>query len=408
MLRSILTTFQHQRSKIVLLCCIALAILLFSKLMIQHIWTYKNVIATTPATKPANTLLQTIIDSYNSSHTLSKLQMAEVRTFDEGASSDSGESYNFAVIAPGTPIPNGFEVIASLNEEKVVLVCYKENHFGQLQEISNATINIVHINDYDEGVLRKLLDFFETPDQRNKIYVISLENFLESKILPNRAVYAFFLNPFSSTSNTIFKTRLQKLHDKLHVTEIDLAELVDYSPLFFSSTLKKGELNIHPLLPSEDIDTVSAYTYLVARTSVSEEVISRILTSLNASKKLIHDKVARNALLNVEGISEAKNIAFHRGYKKFLSGENESFFQKNSDTIYILGVVVAVISSFIYSNYKERKRKADESHTEILEAFEDLEKDWDEDISSEDKQKFWKQKRFYPISSSIKVIKKPF
>jgi hypothetical protein len=227
--------------------------------VIQHIWTYKNVIATTPATKPANTLLQTIIDSYNSSHTLSKLQMAEVRTFDEGASSDSGESYNFAVIAPGTPIPNGFEVIASLNEEKVVLVSHKENHFGQLQEISNATINIVHINDYDEGVLRKLLDFFETPDQRNKIYVISLENFLESKMLPNRMVYAFFLNPFSSTSNAIFKTRLQKLHDKLDVTEIDLAELVDYSPLFFSSTLKKGELNIHPLLPSEDIDTVSAY-----------------------------------------------------------------------------------------------------------------------------------------------------
>jgi uncharacterized membrane protein len=95
----------------------------------------------------------------------------------------------------------------------------------------------------------------------------------------------------------------------------------------------------------------------------------------------------------VEGISEAKNIAFHRGYKKFLNGENESFFQKNSDTIYILGVVVAAIFSFIYSNYKKRKRKTDESHTEILEAFEDLEKNWDEDMSSEDKQKILEAKK---------------
>jgi hypothetical protein len=59
------------------------------------------------------------------------------------------------------------------------------------------------------------------------------------------------------------------------------SELADYSYLFFSSTIKKGELSIHPLLPSEDIDTVSAFTYLVARTSVSEEVISKILTFLN-------------------------------------------------------------------------------------------------------------------------------
>jgi hypothetical protein len=242
-------------------------------------------------------------------------------------------------------------------------------------------------------VLRELLIFFETTEQSNKINSISLDNFLESKILPNRVVYAFFLNPFSSTSHKIFKTRIQKLRDKLDITEIDLAELADYSYLFFSSTIKKGELSIHPLLPSEDIDTVSAFTYLVARTSVSEEVISKILTFLNASKKLILDKVSSDAFLNVEGISESKNIAFHRGYKKFLNGENEGFFQKNSDTIYILGVALAAVFSFVYSNYKKRKRKADESHIGILEVFEGLEKDWYEDLPSEDKQRILKVKK---------------
>jgi hypothetical protein len=185
----------------------------------------------------------------------------------------------------------------------------------------------VNTNDYAEGVLRELLNFFETTEQSNKINSISLDNFLESKILPNRVVYEFYLNPFSSTSHKIFKTRIQKLRDKLDITEIDLAEFADYSYLFFSSTIKKGELSIHPLLPSEDIDTVSAFTYLVARTSVSEEVISKILTFLNASKKLILDKISSDAFLNVEGISESKNIAFHRGYKKFLNGESEGFFQ---------------------------------------------------------------------------------
>jgi len=337
--------------------------------------------------------LQTVIESYNSSHSISKLKLHEISTFDKSANLHSGENIDFAVIAPGTPIPNGFEVIASLNEEKIVLVSHKGNHFEQLRDVGNATINIVNINDYDEGVLRKLFDFFETTEQRNKINVISLDNFLASKILPNRIVYAFFLNSFSSTSHKIFKTSIQKLRDKLDVTEIDLAALADSSYLFFSSAIKKGELSIHPLLPREDIDTVSAFTYLVARTTVSEEVISRILTFLNASKKLIHDKVSRDAFLNVEGISESKNIAFHRGYKKFLNGENEGFFQKNSDTIYILGVALAAVFSFVYSNYKKRKRKADESHIGILEVFEGLEKDWYEDLPSEDKQRILKVKK---------------
>jgi len=191
----------------------------------------------------------------------------------------------------------------------------------------------------------------------------------------------------------MFKTKIQRLRGKFDIIEIDLAELADYSHLFFSSTIKKGELSIHPLLPEEDIDTVSGLTYLVARTSVNEEVIYRILTFLNTSKKLIFDKVSRDALINIEGISESKNIAFHRGYKKFLYGENEWFFQKNSDLIYLLGVVLTAIFSFIYSNYREKKTEADESYIGTLELFEDLERVWNRDLTSADKQQLLKAKK---------------
>ena len=166
--------------------------------MIKYIWAYKSIIATTSATKSTNIVLQTIVESYNNSHTLSKLKMYEISDFDENIRLNNGERVNFAVVSPGTVIPNGFEVIASLNEEKVVLFSHKGNHFEQLKDIRNATVNIVKMNDYSEGVLKKLFDLFETTEQRNKINIISLDNFLESKILPNRTVYAFFLNPLSS------------------------------------------------------------------------------------------------------------------------------------------------------------------------------------------------------------------
>ncbi len=393
MLRSIFINLQSHKLRIFLWCLAVLAILLFTRMVIKYIWAYKSIIAITSATKSTNIVLQTIVESYNNSHSLFKLKMYEISNFDENMYLDHGERADFAIISPGTAVPNGFEVIASLNEEKVVLVSHKGNHFEQLKDIRNSTVNIVKMNDYSEGVLRKLFDLFEMTDQKNKIGIISLDNFLESKILPNRTVYAFFLNPFSSTSTSMFKTKIQRLRGKFDIIEIDLAELADYSHLFFSSIIKKGELSIHPLLPDEDIDTVSAFTYLAARTSVNEEVIYRILTFLNTSKKLVFDKASRDVLINIEGISESKNIAFHRGYKKFLYGENEWFFQKNSDLIYLSGVILTAIFSFIYSNYREKKIESDESYIGILELFEDLERSWNRDITGTDKQQLLKAKK---------------
>ena len=390
MLRSLLTYLQNHKATLILVCFAALAMLLVAKIVLKYTGTYNSIIATTPTTKSANTLLQGVIESYNSSHSLSKFKMYEVSNIDESV----GSKADFAVISPGTVIPNEFEVIASLNEEKLVLVSHHGNHFEYLKDIHNAIINMVPVDDYDEGVLRKLFDFFEVVDQKNKIAVITLEDFLASKISPNRTVYAFFLNPFSSTSSKIFKTSGQRLCDKCNVIEVDLAELAEHSHRFFSSTIKKGELRIHPLLPPEDIDTVSAFTYLVAKTSASEEVVYRMLTLLNTSRKVVFDKSYRDSLLSIEEISEYKKINFHPVYKKFLNGENEGFFQKYADTIYIIGVSLSVLVSFLYSKYKKKKTKNKVLHREPLELFEYIERHWCEDLTKEDKEQVAKFKKF--------------
>ena len=373
MLQSMLTTVQQQKAKLVFWVLTGVCLLLLARIATRYLWSYNSLIATTSATKSVNALLQTLVEHYNRSHTLSKLSLSEIRPIQEGTSVSRRDSPDFAVIAPGMPIPTGFEVIASLNEEKVILLSPKGNHFEQLREISNTSIQLVTIHAYDEGVLRNLLDFFEITEQRNTMTTIALDHFLSSKIVPNRIVYALFLNPRAATIRKMLKTKMQSLREKLEVLDIDVADLTDASRLFVSSTLKKGELSLHPLLPSEEMDTVSALTYLVAHTSVGEEVVTRLLTFFNASTKLLLDTGTMETLFTIEGISEAKQIPFHSGYKKFLYGENEGFFQKNADLIYIVGVVLAALSSVFYSRYKKHKKKVDESCAEILDLFTGLE-----------------------------------
>ena len=373
MLQSMLTTVQQQKSKLLFWVLTGVCLLLLARIATRYLWSYNSVIATTSATKSVNALLQTLVESYNRSHTLSKLTLSDTNPIQDSRSESGRESPDFAVIAPGTPIPTGFEVIASLNEEKVILLSQKGNHLEQLREINHASIHLVTVHAYDEGVLRKLLDFFEVPEQRNTITAISLDYFLASKIVPNRVVYALFVNPHAVTVRHMLKTKMQPIRAKLEALDIDVADLMDDSRLFVSSTLKKGELSLHPLLPREEMDTVSALTYLVARTSVREEVVTRLLTFLNASTKLLLDTGTMETLFTIEGISESKQIPFHSGYKKFLYGENEGFFQKNADLIYIVGVGLAALSSVVYSQYKKRKKKLDASCADILALFTDLE-----------------------------------
>src|SRR4029450_6518506 len=135
MLRSILTTFQHQKSKILLWVLAGLSLLLLTRIATRYLWSYTSIIATTSATQSANALLQTLVERYNRSHSLSKLGLSETSTFNEGTSVRHRESIDFAVVAPGSPIPTGFEVIASLNEEKIILMSYKGSHFEQLKDI---------------------------------------------------------------------------------------------------------------------------------------------------------------------------------------------------------------------------------------------------------------------------------
>jgi hypothetical protein len=369
MLQAMLVTVQQQKSKLVLWVPAGVCMLLLACIATRYLWSYNSLIATTSATKAVNALLQTLVERYNRSHTLSKLSLSDTSPIQDSPSDSRREPPDFAVIAPGTPIPTGFAVIASLNEEKVILLSHKGNHFAQLREISHAAIQLVTIHEYDDGVLKKLLGFFEIPEQRNSITTMSVDHFLASKIVPNRAVYALFINPRSASTRKMLKTKMQPIREKLDVLDIDVADLTDDSRLFVSCTLKKGELSLHPLLPSEELDTVSALTYLVARTSVREEVVARLLTFLNASTKLLLDSGAMETLLTIEGISESKQIPFHSGYKKFLYGETEGFFQKNADLIYIVGVVLAALSSVLYSRYNKRKKKVDESCAEILDLF---------------------------------------
>src|SRR5262249_57072498 len=115
MLRSLFIYLRDQKARLLLVCFAALALLLFARIIIKYTGTYNSIIATTSATHSANTLLQSLIESYNSSHSLSKFEMHETSHLDAIARLKA----DFAVVNPGTVIPNEFDVIASLNEEKI-------------------------------------------------------------------------------------------------------------------------------------------------------------------------------------------------------------------------------------------------------------------------------------------------
>jgi hypothetical protein len=59
----------------------------------------------------------------------------------------------------------------------------------------------------------------------------------------------------------------------------------------------------------------------------------------------------------------------------------------------ISGVILSAIFSFIYANYKDKKVDIDESYIGIVELFEDLEKNWNGELSSADKEHLLKAKK---------------
>lgn len=129
----------------------------------------------------------------------------------------------------------------------------------------------------------------------------------------------------------------------------------DRLPYFESSELVRGVF--HGVKPAKTVETLAVSTRLVARTSLADDTAAAVTRLMLAARPELALRVP--AANRIEAPSTDKDAALpvHPGSAAYLDDEEETFFDKYSDAIYIgalclsaLGTVAAALASRIKVN----------------------------------------------------------
>ena len=121
--------------------------------------------------------------------------------------------------------------------------------------------------------------------------------------------------------------------------------LAQGSPALETITVPRGAYGGGPTLPPEDYETVAVSTRLLARSSVRDSVVGDVTRVLFANRPAIAAIAPLANRMEAPATNKGSAIPVHPGAAAFLDGEEETFFEKYSDFIYIGAMLLSVMAS---------------------------------------------------------------
>lgn len=112
-------------------------------------------------------------------------------------------------------------------------------------------------------------------------------------------------------------------------------ELARQNPAIESVELKIGAVSSDPLLPDDDIETLSVTTRLMARRALSESAVTDFTRLLLSQQRRLAQ--ATPAATQLEPPSSERGAAFptHAGAAAYVDGEERTFFERYGDWVYL-------------------------------------------------------------------------
>jgi hypothetical protein len=132
------------------------------------------------------------------------------------------------------------------------------------------------------------------------------------------------------------------------------------TPRLESMDVVRGAFGGDPPKPAANFETVGVTVRLVARSTLSNNVASDITKSLFADRLSIAQREPLASRIEAPSTDKGAALPTHPGTAAYIDGEEQTFFEKYSDFIYIGAMLLSVIGSAAAA--LASRLKADSTH----------------------------------------------
>jgi hypothetical protein len=127
---------------------------------------------------------------------------------------------------------------------------------------------------------------------------------------------------------------------------ISAAEAIaERNPVYESGEIKAGAFGGSPPRPEESVDTIEVHYYIVARRTLSQQVVADFTKDLFASRPALAAEIPAAAKIEKPDTDKDASVPVHPGAAAYLDGELKSFLDRYSDFIYLGLMAVSFLGS---------------------------------------------------------------
>jgi len=258
---------------------------------------------------------------------------------------------DMAVVRSDIAMPTNAQTALIFAHYSVVVVARPGSNFANFSDLKGKTIGVVE-TEISGDANRNLLATIESQYSLapGDIRIFNVLPYEVKKLLSDHQIDALFaFGPVDSrqileTVNAISDLGLEP-GPPVFVPILEANALVEKFPGLEAKQILRGAFGGSPSRPLENVQTIGATIRLVARDDLDNSTVGEVTRLILANRASAASTVPSANHIEAPSTDKGEVLPTHPGAAAFLDGEEETFFDKYSDMIYIGAMVGSVLIS---------------------------------------------------------------
>ena len=253
---------------------------------------------------------------------------------------------DLAVIRTDVAVPEGAATVVILHRDAALLVAPAAGAIHAISDLPGHTVGMVRRGVGNEKLLEAVLGQYDiAPDA---VKTVALEPEEVAHAVETKAVDAVLAVDVASN---------QRLRDIVMavasasggapffvpITEADA--IAQRSSIYEKASIVKGIFGGAPPRPSKEFDTIAVTHRLIADEDVDTGVITELTRFLLTKKQQLGNDVPVALQIEAPSTDKGAPMPVHAGAAAYIDDDEETFFDKYSDFIYIGAMLIGVLAS---------------------------------------------------------------
>ncbi len=258
---------------------------------------------------------------------------------------------DLAVVRSDIAMPDNAETILILAHYSLVVVAPPGKNFNSFSDLKGKTVGVVE-TEASAGANQNLLGTIEAqyslvPEEMKSfnVSVGDLPRLLREAKIDAVLAFGLFDSPQILEVVRTVSDSGASAGTPVFVPILEGNALAGKYPGLEASEILRGAFGGSPSRPMANLPTVGATVRLVARTSLDNSTVGDVTRAILANRILVAKTVPIANHIEAPSTDKGEVLPTHPGAAAFLDGEEETFFDKYSDMIYIGAMIGSVIIS---------------------------------------------------------------